>query len=237
MIESRRLSDDGTHRYKVKVTLIVLAVALGIVAIQLARRPPGLVMGVLLVALVLGCFALSMRSTTWFIADSVDLGGRKLTVRRGRRTVVISLEDVTDVGRGAWTTGNTVVFVLRAHVDGFGSAVTYRVAGADAVTSDELNAAVARLRHEFGLAPIVEPNNKLTPEGNSRLQLKRWALGFLLVLYLPIMTSSILGLEWFAPYERRLLAIGSLVLSVAFFFGFSPAERDAMMDRTKRTRG
>jgi hypothetical protein len=232
----RHLSDDGTRRHKAKVSLIVLAAVLGIVGIQFAKQPPGLVEGTLLVAVVLGCAVWSIRSTIWFLADSVDLNGRILTVKRGRRTATIPIADVTDVARGAWHQGCTVVIALRSPIGGFGDSVTYRVAGADALTSAELNSVVSRLRAEIGLPSIVEPENTLTAGGRSRLQFKRWALGFVLVLCLPIIANSILSLELFEPYDRQLTAIATLVLAVAVFYGFSPAERDAMMDRRKGNR-
>jgi hypothetical protein len=55
MSDVRRLSDDGTVRYKLKIALFVVAVTLGIFGLQWARRPTDLIVDALVLAGVVGC--------------------------------------------------------------------------------------------------------------------------------------------------------------------------------------
>ncbi len=236
MPDARRLSDDGTGRYKAKIALFVLAATLGIAGLLLARRPTGIVEGALLIAIVIGCAAWSLRSTVWFMADSVDLAGRRLNVKRGRRTVTIDLADVTDVARAGWSHPGAIVLGLRSPVEGFGHTVTYLMAGADAATSADETAAVAQLRNEIGLMPVSELEAPLTPERRSRLKLKRWFAGLIVLLCAPILVNSILDLNMFAPYDRKVMALAMVVLFVVVYFGFSQGEWDAISDSRRRAR-
>jgi hypothetical protein len=130
MSSVRRLSDDGTGRYKLKIALFVVAATLGIVGLQWARRPTDMVVDALVLLGVIGCLIWSLRSTVWYIADSVDLAGRRLTIRRGRREATVDLTQIVDVARAGWSQPGAIVLVLRSPLEGFGDAVTYRIAGA-----------------------------------------------------------------------------------------------------------
>lgn len=236
MSDVRRLSDDGTGRYKLKIALFVVAATLGIVGLQWARRPTDTVVEALVLLGVIGCLIWSLRSTVWYIADSVDLAGRRLTIRRGRREATVDLTQIVDVARAGWSQPGAIVLVLRSPLEGFGGAVTYRIAGAGSATSADETAAVDELRKEIGLAPASDPEGPLTPEGRSLLKLKRWAAGLVAVLNLPILANSILELKLFAPYDRMVTTLGMVVLFVFVYFGFSQREWDAVSDSRRRAR-
>lgn len=236
MSDARRLSDDGTGRYKLKIALFVVAATLGIIGLQWARRPTDMVVDALVLVGVIGCLIWSLRSTVWYIADSVHLAGRQLTIKRGRREATVDLAQIVDVARAGWSQPGAIVVVLRSPLEGFGDAITYRIAGAGSATSAEETAAVAELRKEIGLAPMTDSERPLTPEGRSHLKLKRWVAGLVVVLSLPILANSILDLNLFAPYDRKLTALTMVVLFVVVYFGFSQQELDAISDSRRRAR-
>jgi hypothetical protein len=236
MSDVKCLSDDGTERYKLKIALFVVAATLGIVGLHWARRPTDMVVEALVLVGVIGCLIWSLRSTVWYIADSVHLAGRRLTIKRGRREATVDLAQVVDVARAGWIQPGAIVLVLRSPLEGFGDAITYRIAGAGSATSAYETAAVAELRKEIGLALITDSESPLTPEGRSRLKLKRWAAGLVVVLSLPILANSILELNLFAPYDRELMALAMVVLLVVVYFGFSQRELDAISDSRRRAR-
>ncbi len=57
-----------------------------------------------------------------------------------------------------------------------------------------------------------------------------------MVLSLPILANSILELNLFAPYDRKLMALAMVVLFVVVYFGFSQRELDAISDSRRRAR-
>lgn len=236
MSDVKHLSDVGTGRYKAKIALFVVAATLGIVGLQWARRPTDMVVDGLVLLVIVGCLVWSLRSTVWYIADSVELSGRRLTVRRGRRVATVDLTQIVDVARAGWTTPRAIVLALRSPLDGFGDTVTYRIADAASATSADETAAVAELRREIGLAPAADAEMPLTPDDRSRLKLKRWVAGIAAVLYLPIVANSILELNLFAPYDRKVTAVGLVVMLVILYFGFSQREMDAISDSRRRAR-
>lgn len=236
MSDVKRLSDDGTGLYKAKIALFVVAATLGIVGLQWARRPTDMVVEALVLVCIVGCLVWSLRSTVWYSADSVELADRRLTIRRGRRKATVDLTQIVDVARAGWMQPGAIVLALRSPLDGFGDTVTYRIVGAGSVTSADETAAVAELRREIGLAPITDPEVPLTREGRSRLKLKRWAAGLVVVLYLPILANSTLELNLFAPYDRKVSALGMVVMFVIVYFGFSQRELDAISDSRRRAR-
>lgn len=236
MSDVKRLSDDGSGRYKAKIALFVVAMTLGILGLQWARRPTDMVVDALVLLVIVGCLVWSLRSTVWYVADSVELADRRLTIRRGRRKVTVDLTQIVDVARAGWMQPGAIVLALRSPLDGFGDTVTYRIAGAGSATTAEEIAVVAELRREIGLAPVADPEVPLTPDDRSRLKLKRWGAGLVVVLYLPILANSILELNLFAPYDRMVSALATVVMFVIVYFGFSQREWDAISDSRRRAR-
>lgn len=236
MADVKRLSDDSTGWYKAKIALFVVAATLGIVGLQWARRPTDPVVDTLVALCLAGCLVWSLRSTVWYIADSVELSGRRLTIKRGRRLATVDLTQIVDVARAGWMTPGAIVLALRTPLDGFGDTVTYRIADAASATSADETAAVAELRREIGLAPIADAEVPLTSDDRSRLKLKRWVARVAAVLYLPILANSLLGLNLFAPYDRKVSALAMVVMLVIVFFGFSQRELDAIGDSRRRGR-
>jgi hypothetical protein len=236
MSDVKRLSDDGSGRYKAKTVLFVVAITLGIVGLQWARRPTDMVVDALVLLVIVGCLVWSLRSTVWYVADSVELADRRLTIRRGRRKVTVDLTQIVDVARAGWMQPGAIVLALRSPLDGLGDTVTYRIAGAGSATTAEEIAVVAELRREIGLAPVADPEVPLTPDDRSRLKLKRWGAGLVVVLYLPILANMILELNLFAPYDRMVSALAMVVMFVIVYFGFSQREWDAISDSRRRAR-
>lgn len=236
-----QLSDKGTRAFKLRFVgllgAIVVAITLAVGVLREPRATP-LMMGFLLVVL-LTIVAWTVRRDPWALADEVVDEGNCLIVRRRSAQARVVFDNIAKIDRDASRFARHVRLTLAQAIPSFGTEVVFRPRDYASMTTQELNRLIEDLRARApgteSLQHAPEQSDFLATvdgrESHGTLTQKRVILlsaGLLTVL---AAGNYLLGLKMFAPFDKQVMAVCTLVVGIVMhFFAPTVAERDKLLD-------
>jgi hypothetical protein len=236
-----QLSDKGTRAFKLRFVGLLGAMAVAItLAVGVLREPRAtpLMMGFLLVG-VLTAVAWTVRRDPWALADEVVDEGNCLVVRRRSAQARVAFDDIAKIDRDAARFARHVRLTLAQAIPSFGTEVVFRPRDYASMTTQELNRLIEELRAR---APATESHQHAPEqsdflasvdgrESHGTLTQKRVIFPCAGLLIALAAGNYLLGLKMFAPFDKQVTAVCTLVAGIVMhFFAPTVAEMDKLVD-------